>query len=444
MRPAVFVLIAALCAAQTPHPDIAAKADAVVKSYVRDGIFRGAVLVAKDGQVLFERGYGNANDEWQIPNTVDTRFRLGSITKQFTAAAILKLIEQGKVSLDDPMKKFYPEAPAAWDAITIRHLLNHTSGIPSYTGLPGFMQKRARERMTPIEIVNLSKDLPLEFQPGEKYAYNNTGYVFLGYVIEKVSGESYAAHVKRVLFDPLGMKNSGYDTADAIIPKRASGYTSRGQHAAYLDMSLPHAAGSLYSTAGDLLIWDQALHGGKVVSADSYRMMTTPGKGNYGFGLVMMKGKRESIGHGGGIFGFNTMLHRYPAEKITAVVLANMETPATGPMAIGLADLAAGDDVQPRAARVEVSVAPDKLDRLVGDFELRPGFVMTVFREGDKLMTRATGQGAIQIFPMSETKFFPKVVDAEIEFHLGGDGKPEALSLKQNGMNMRAPRKAAQ
>lgn len=414
--------------------DLAAKADAYVKSWIPDSKFRGTVLIAKGDQIQFAQGYGNANDEWAIANTPSTVFRLGSITKQFTAVCILRLAESGKLKLDDPVSKHYADAPAAWEKITVRHLLNHTSGIKSYTSQPGFMDKRTREKLSPAEVVKLTQDLPLEFAPGEKYAYNNTGYVLLGYIIEKLTGESYADHVRKTLFEPLAMKDSGYDSDETIIPRRAAGYTARGTNARFIDMSLPHAAGSLYSTVGDLLKWNLALHGGKLVSSGSYQEMITPGKGNYGYGLVINKaGNRTVIQHGGGIFGFSTMLTYLPEQQVTVAVLSNREGDAPGPIGMALTQLAAGEDVRPRTARVEISLADDKKARLAGDYELRPGFVLKVFLEGSRLMTQATGQGAIELFAMSESKFFPKVIDAELEFELDGDGPSKSLTLRQGG-----------
>jgi len=416
--------------------------DGFVKSWARDGQFRGAVLVAKDGKPVFRQAYGLANGEWNIPNTPETKFRLGSITKQFTAAAILKLAEEGKLKLDDPVSKYYAEAPSAWEKITVHHLLNHTSGIPSYTALPGFMGKKDRDPLAPLEIVKLSRDLPLEFAPGEKFAYNNTGYVFLGYIVEKVAGATYESHIKKTIFDPLGMNDSGYDWPKTVLVRRAAGYSRDGSNAPYLDMSLPHAAGSLYSTVDDLLKWDTALHGGKVVSKESLIKMTTPGHGNYGYGLMIgpTPSGKTVIAHGGGIYGFSTNMLRFSSDGVMAVVLANQETQAVGPLAQGLAGLAMGEDVKPRPVRVEVTVAPEKFDRLVGDYELRPGFVLKVFRDGETFMSQATGQPPVRIFAASETSYFLKVVEAQLDFKLDAQGKASEVTLRQGGRTMTAPR----
>ncbi len=436
-----FLLLFA-CLGLIQAQELTAPADEYVQSWVRDGLFRGTVLVAKDGKPVFQKSYGQANVEWSIPNGLDTRFRLGSITKQFTAAAILQLVEQGKLQLTDPVAKYYTDAPETWSGVTIHHLLNHTSGIPSYTSQPGFFAKQSRIRRTPAEIVQLTQDKPLEFQPGEKFAYNNTGYILLGYILEKVTGQTYADYLDQKIFGPLGMKDSGYDLAEKIIPRRAAGYAQDGKNTDFLDMSLPYAAGSLYSTVGDLLKWDQALYGGKVISADSLAKMTTPGKGDYGYGLVIQeKDGRNVIGHGGGINGFNTNMIRFPDQGVVSIALANQNTNAVGPITDNLARLYMGEKITPRNKREAIQISSAKFDELVGEYELQPGFVMKVFRDGEKFMTQATGQGVIEIFAMSESRFFPKVVDAELEFERGPDGKAVALILHQGGRDMRAPKK---
>lgn len=428
-------LSAALLSAQ----DFAAKAEAYVASWARDGQFAGVVLVAKDGQPLLRKGYGLANREWGIPNAPDTRFRLGSITKQFTAAAILQLVERGKLSLEDPVSKHYPDAPAAWEKITIHHLLNHTSGIPSYTALPDFFQKQSMIARKPAEIVKLTQDQPLEFEPGSQFKYNNTGYVLLGHLIERIGGVSYDEYLRKNVLAPLGLADTGYDWNTAVIARRASGYNPDGKLAPYLDMSLPHAAGSLYSTVDDLSRWFDALEAGKVVSKANYAKMSTAYLGGYGYGLKMQKIEgHEVVGHGGGINGFNTSLLRAPADGLTVVVLANQAGPAADMVASELAALFLGKDVKPRPVFTEVKLPVEKLDAVAGQYELRPGFVLKVWRDGAQLMTQATGQGAIPVMASAEDRFFSRQVGAELEFKRGAEGKVTSLVLHQGGHQMPA------
>src|SRR5262245_32807785 len=263
LRALVVLLVATSCWAQ----DVA-RLDQVVQSYVQDKTFMGSVLVARGAEVLLSKGYGDANLEWDIPNTPSTKFRLGSITKQFTAASILLLAERGKLKLDDPLKQYMPEAPASWDRITIFNLLTHSSGIPNFTALPQYKALQVID--TPVlKTIGEVRDKPLDFFPGEKMSYSNSGYIVLGYVIEKITGGSYEKFVQDNIFTPLGMKDSGYDSNTAIIPHRASGYVPSPNgpvNAGYIHMSIPHAAGALYSTTEDLLRWEQALFGGRIIS----------------------------------------------------------------------------------------------------------------------------------------------------------------------------------
>jgi D-alanyl-D-alanine carboxypeptidase len=433
----LFIASAALLCAQ----DYAAKAQAFVDSWVRDGQFSGTVLVLKDGQPVFRKGFGLANREWNIPNAPDTKFRLGSITKQFTAAAVLQLVEKGKLSIEDPVSRHYPDAPAAWEKITVHHLLNHTSGIPSYTGLPGFFAKESMIRRSPAEIVKLTQDKPLEFEPGAKFAYNNTGYVLLGHIIERISGVSYEEYVRKNLLEPLGLKDSGYDWNTAVIARRASGYTPDGKQAPYLDMSLPHAAGSLYSTVDDLAKWAEALESGKVVSKESYAKMTTAYRNHYGYGLTIAKiENHDVIGHGGGINGFNTSLLRAPAEKVTVVVLANQNGPAADTIAKALMAMQFGKDAAPRPLLTEVKLPAEKLDAVAGQYELRPGFVLKVWREGGQLLTQATGQDKLPVMASGEDRFFSRLVGAELEFRRDASGKVISVVLHQGGRQMEAKR----
>src|ERR1044072_950897 len=255
MRSTVFSLIAVTLAATPAAAQDVSRMDTVVRADADRGEFMGAVLVAKDGKVVLDRGYGSANLEWQIPNDGDTRFRLGSLTKQFTATAILLLQERGKLTLTDPVKKWIADAPPAWDKITIRHLLTHTSGIPNFTSFDDY-QKQKTLPTTLAAVIARFRDKPLDFQPGEKWNYSNSGYLVLTAIVEKASGQPYAAFLAENIFKPLGMADTGYDSHAAVIPHRASGYAPGAKgptNADYIDMSIPQGAGALYSTTHDLL-----------------------------------------------------------------------------------------------------------------------------------------------------------------------------------------------
>ena len=328
------VLLATICASAQ---DLSGKFDEYMKAAATSS-FTGGVLVSRDGKVLFAKGYGYANEEFAVPNSTDTKFRLGSITKQFTAASILLLQERGKLSVSDPICKFLTNCPAAWEPITVHHLLTHTSGIPSYTDVksPEEFRQLSLMTVTPAGFVETFKSKPLEFAVGQRFKYDNSGYFLLGYLIELISGQSYEAFLQQNIFGPLKMTSSGYDTHDRILRNRATGYSNRNGvriNSDYLDMTVPYAAGSLYSTVDDLLTWTEALFSGKLLTAKSLEAMLTANLGGYAYGVgVSRMHNRRVISHGGGINGFNTELTRFPEDRVTIVVLRNADygMPAPG------------------------------------------------------------------------------------------------------------------
>jgi CubicO group peptidase (beta-lactamase class C family) len=440
-RAIVLLFVATSCLAQD-----AQRMDDVVQSYVRNRTFMGTVLVARDSDVILSKGYGSANLEWDIPNTPATKFRLGSLTKQFTAASILLLEERGKLKLDDPIKKYLPDAPAAWDAITIFNLLTHTSGIPNFTNLPEYKKLKLEE--TPVaNTIAIVRDKPLDFAPGARMSYSNSGYLVLGYVIERITGAGYGKFVTDNIFTALGMKDSGYDSNTAIILHRAAGYVpspAGPANAAFIHMSIPHAAGGLYSTTADLLRWEEGLFGGKLISAASLTKMTTPFKNDYAFGLtVQTVAGRKVIEHAGGIEGFNTFLAYYPETKVTVAILANLNGQAPNQIAAQLADLAQGGTVQLPSERKEIALPIATLSKYVGTYDLAPGVNMMMRLVGDHLTTQLTGQQQFPVFAESETKFFLKVIDAQIEFFTDASGVVTHAVLYQNGRERKVPRTSA-
>ena len=297
-------------------------------------LFNGTALVAENGRVVYRQGFGMANMEWGIPNTPDTKFRLGSITKQFTAMLTLQLVEQGKIKLDAKISDYLPDyRQDIGQKVTIHQLLTHTSGIPSYTGQPGFFDNVSRNPYKVTDFVKKYASGDLEFEPGSKYSYNNSGYFLLGAIIERVSGKTYEQVLKENILDPLGMKNTGYDHYDTLIPKRATGYSKTEDgyfNAPYLDMSIPYAAGSMYSTVEDLYLWDQALYTDKLLSAKSKELMYKPFLEDYAYGWVVKNASFmendqpvQIIRHGGGINGFSTEIVRFVNQHNLIVLLDN-------------------------------------------------------------------------------------------------------------------------
>ncbi|MEP6635437.1 MAG: serine hydrolase [Acidobacteriota bacterium] len=319
--------------AQDPAKSKAAKIAEVMMTANKYRLFNGSVLVAENGKVIYKKGLGLANMEWNIPNAPDTRFRLGSITKQFTATLVLQLVEQGRIKIDSKITDYLPDyRKDTGGKVTIHNLLTHTSGIPNYTGLPGFNEV-SRDPYSVEEFVKKYTSNDLEFEPGSKFSYSNSGYFILGAIIEKVTGQRYEQVLKERILDPLGMKNSGYDHYANILERRAAGYqkTPDGYvNAPYLDMSLPFAAGAIYSTVDDLYLWDQALYTDRVLSAHSKDLMFKPFLSDYAYGWNVTNAsygtgteRTLQIRHDGGINGFSTIIVRFPEQKHLIVLLDN-------------------------------------------------------------------------------------------------------------------------
>ena len=330
--------------AQAPPQDF----QKLMQPYVDARMFMGSVLVASKGKTIFSNSYGMADLEWSIPNSPTTRFNIASMTKQFTAAAILLLEDRGKLKTSDLVKKYLPAAPASWDKITIYHLLTHTSGISD---------DAAKYQPGPPELL-LFNDKPLDFQPGERWSYTNLGYIVLGYLLERIVGQSYESFVKENLFKPLGMNDSGMFSYVTVIPRRASGYwpgRNGIENAERPDFRTGFSSGSLYSTTEDLLRWEEGLFGGKLLSAKSLHKMITPFKGDYACGLYVRRVNGHlMIEHDGNNIGFNSHMVYYPEESIAVIVLANLNGTVTGEIARALAALAQGETPRTPSVHKEI------------------------------------------------------------------------------------------
>jgi CubicO group peptidase (beta-lactamase class C family) len=390
----------------------------VIQNYVDNKSFMGSILVAAKDNVLINQGYGSADLEWNVPNNSSTKFRIGSITKQFTAAGILLLQERGKLKLEEPVKSYLPDAPSSWDKITVYNLLTHTSGIPNFTGLPEFDAFKRMDR-TPAESIAFFRDQPLDFEPGTKFSYSNSNYILIGKIIESISGASYADFLEKNIFTPLGMTSTGPDISTAILPQRAQGYESRPNgivHANYTNMTVPYAAGFLYSTTGDLLKWERSLFGGKVLSPTSLRTMTTPFKSEYATGVFVKDAAHHGVvTHNGSIEGFDASLNFYPDKELTVIVLSNIGDDAPDKIAEQLGKIAYGETVTLPSERKQVPVPLAVLTEYVGDYH-SPSFGLTITVEGDHLMSTTPNGKKVALFPESQTKFFIREFDAQVEF----------------------------
>ena len=445
---AVFVLGCAIGAAQsTDEVAMKARLEQVASSYTPGNAFMGTVLVVDGDRVLLDKGYGMADLEWSNLNVPEVKFRLGSLTKQFTATLILLLQQDGKLKIEDSVSKYLPDAPKSWEKITLAELLGHTSGIPSFTDMKEFGVWRMSPHTTEEELA-LFRDKPLDFEPGSKFQYSNSNFEVLGAVIEKVSGKKYGDLLRERIFDPLEMKDSGLDNDELILAKRAQGYmpSDKGLVLARSEsMTVPWAAGSIFSTTGDLLKWERGLFGGKVLSAESLKAMTTPGKGDYGLGVgAAVKDGVKIISHGGGIEGFNTHLAYVPERRIAIVVLSNVNGAAPGAMGDQLLDVVLGKPVTLAGERKAVPIPKDELAKFVGVFDIMPTFSINFAVSGDRLTGQGTGQPPIPLLyegiKDGHPRFFATQVNAEFEFVPDASGVITSAILHQGGHDMPAKR----
>jgi CubicO group peptidase (beta-lactamase class C family) len=553
--PSFIIAVAAIAASTLALPahvapaaadeTLAKKIDAVMSEVYKPGEPGAAIIVRKDGRTVFRKGYGLADLELGVPVEPDMVFRLGSITKQFMAVAVLMLAEQGRLALQDEITKFLPDYPTQGRRITVEHLLTHASGIQSYTDMAEWLPLWRKDFTVP-ELIDLFKDKPMQFEPGARWAYNNSGYVLLGAVIEKASGQTYEEFLVSRIFKPLGMARSGYGHTERIIPRRIPGY-HRGKdgfiNAPYLSMTQPYAAGSLVSSVDDLAVWSDAVFAGKLVGKawldkafTPYRLANGESSGyGYGWFISDYQGHRV-VEHGGGINGFTTYEMTLPEDRIFLAVLANSavegrdpepravkiagivlgkpeparkafpleakdldrlvgvyeddakeeryitrqgdnlfsqqrgggkteilpasplefffrENPAVLRFVTGAGGAVTGLRVQGRigpaqiykktdrpfpAQKTAIALDPKTYDAYLGDYELAPGFIITIVKRDGKLLSLVAGQPDVELFPESETKFFLKVVEAQVEFVRDASGKVTGLRLTQGGRTMPA------
>ncbi len=352
---ACFLVLAMASGSMAAPEDFAAAAHEYLKWRAYERRFMGAVLVAQKGQVLLQRGYGYADAEWEVPNSPQGLFRLGSLTKMFTAAAVVKLAQDGRVKLTEPVSTYYPETPKAWAKVTLHQLLTHTGGVPNYTKQPGFKNLLLRSNK-PEDLIALVQDRPLDFEPGTKWNYSNTGYVLLGRVIERASGLPYATYLTERIFRPLEMSSSGFDTAEPVLKYRARGYFYEPPNLVNIpavNLSAVYSASGLYSSVGDLLKWDRALYSDRFLPAGWREKIFTgyaknPIEGKYGYGwFVSEENGRIKYGHEGEVTGFDAMIARYPQSETLVVVLSNLQSSEIGKIGADLARMVFGEKIPP-------------------------------------------------------------------------------------------------
>ena len=394
-------------------------------------------LVAKNNQVIYRKAFGYANLELDVKLKPENIFRIGSITKQFTAAAILKLEEEGKLSLQDDIKKFIDDYPAHGHTITVEHLLTHTSGIKSYTGMREWNSEMRKKDFTPVEMIDFFKNQPMDFAPGEKFLYNNSGYFLLGYIIEKISEKTYEEYIQETFFTPLGMKNSSYGNPSEVIKNRAAGYQKKDDefvNAEFLSMTQPYAAGSLLSTVDDLYTWYTAVMNDKVISREnrqkahsSYKLNNGKPTG-YGYGWSLGNIQNSPmIEHGGGINGYLTASLWLPDEKVFVAVFSNCNAMPPQNTAIKLAAAAIGKPFDWKETEMDEEILKD----YVGVYESDEKETRTLIVENDSLFYVYPAGNREKLLPFANDRFFMKNSFNEFIFERSIQG--EVVSLIANG-----------
>lgn len=419
---------------------IVEKVDEYMKSAVEVERFSGSILIARDGQPIVNKSYGMANVELDVPNKPKTVFRLASITKQFTATAIMMLQERGKLDVSDSFCKYLTECPEAWQQITIRQLLTMTSGISGVTAM-----ELGPLRGLPVpwdQWLEATGKKPLDFTPGEKFTYSNSGYTLLGFIIERVSGKSYGEFLQENIFTPLGMKQTGYEDPLRIVKNRATGYRYLpGEPIAnvpYAEMIRLYAAGGIYSTTEDLLLWDKALYTDKLLSRKSIDEMFTPFKDmypgkSYAYGWwTSQKFGRTEMAHGGNLAGFITYIARFPSDRVTVIVLSNNGRGSSGKISSVLSAIVFGAKYEIPKERKAIAVASSVLDKYVGQYQAQfPPTDYTITNENGKLMVVESGLPNAEMFAESETEFFLKLFDIQYKFVKDANGDVTGFIVHQ-------------
>lgn len=417
--------------------DKAEKLDELLRAYNNQSRFNGSVLIIKDGKTLLDKGYGFSNVEENIPNKTNTIFQIGSITKQFTAAVILKLQEENKINVDDKLSKYFPGYPNG-DSITIEHLLTHTSGIYSYTNDREFMSSKITLPHSRQQMISLFKNKPLHFTPGTKWRYSNSGYLLLGYIIEDVTGLPYEQAVRKYIFNPLKMQSSGFDYTKLNNQQKATGYSQlvdeMNTPAPSIDSTISFASGSIYTTTADLYKFQQGMQTHAIISKSTLEKASTPFKNNYGYGFEIdsIAGKKI-IGHSGSIHGFVSNLVWVPGENTVVILLNNVTSPHLGKITHSIISLLYDQPYELPIVKTAITVPEKTLEQYTGVYEIAPQFAITISLVNGALIGTPQGQESRILHPEKEDLFFLKEVDGQFKFSRNEQNEITEVTLFQGG-----------
>ena len=397
--------------------------------------------MAAKGKVLLDKGYGYRDAATGVLNDEHSIFQLGSVTKQFTSAVILKLQEEHKLSVSDKLSKYFPAYPKG-DSITIKELLTHTAGIYNYTNDENFMKNEITKPKTREQMMALFENKPLDFSPGTSWSYSNSGYSMLGYIIEKVTKASYEEAVRNYIFSPLKMTHSGFDFTDLKSPDKTTGYFVLNTHdtmkAPIVDSTVSFSAGAIYSTTGDLYRWSQALENNTILSASEQNEAYTPVKNNYGYGwgIDSINGKRR-VGHNGGIPGYITTISRVPADDVTIILLSNASNPTIGKISNGIYAILYNQKYEVPKQRKAVSLDEQTMQQYNGQYELKPGLIVTINPKDSVLIASPTGQSDKTLYAEKKDFFFEKEEDVQLDFTRNDKNEVDGFIFHQSGREIR-------
>src|SRR5690242_10060937 len=418
-----------------------AQIDSLLNAYNHLSKFNGSALVAKNGTILLNKGFGYRNAETRVLNDANSIYQLGSVTKQFTSAIILKLQAEKKLSVTDQLSKYFPDYPKG-DSITIKQLLTHTSGIYNYTNDENFMKNEITKPKTREQMMALFENKPLDFSPGTSWSYSNSGYSLLGYIIEKVTNTSYEQAVRDYIFSPLKMTNSGFDFTHLKNFDKTIGYLVLNARdtvrAPIVDSTVSFSAGAIYSTTGDLYRWSHTLENNTILSASQQNEAYTPVKNNYGYGwqIDSIDGKRR-VAHGGGIPGYITIISRVPADEVTIILLSNASNETIGAICNSIYAILYNQKYELPKERKAVSLDESTMKQYEGEYEIRPGLNVTIYAKDTVLIATPTGQSDKTLFAEKKDSFFEKEEDVQLEFTRNDQNEINGFVLYQAGREMR-------
>ncbi|HKY96921.1 MAG TPA: serine hydrolase domain-containing protein [Gemmatimonadaceae bacterium] len=452
---AIVASVAIASQLQSQSPDIAATADRYLSTRAEMGNFSGAVLIAKGGNILFRKGYGFADVEKRIPYTADTQHEVASISKMFTAMAALKLRNEGKLKLDDPICKYLDKCPDAWKPITISHLIHHTSGIPDYEekleiGSEKYMAFMTRPDASRL-ILDSARTQPLDFKPGEKFHYSNTAYNVLSEVIQRAAGMSFEDYVTRTLLVPARMTHSGVIGGKTKPVNLANGYTHNGLpwdkmlsgvaltdghlvRVANLPLTQPVGDGWMYSTLDDLYRWSIIMDGGtNLVSKAEIAEVLAPGEFGYGFGWIVDKGLGHNrYRHTGALPGYISDFIKFPDDSVTIIVFSNMDRGRMSSVVRDLSAITLGTSFDMPVRGTVVTLTKEQMEPLVGEYTMKDGTPFSV-RIEDMLVAQLKDRYTAGLIPLSATEFYMPLGDGRAIFTIDASGKASQVNMRYGG-----------